>query len=44
LVAPEQYNQVTSADIQRVAKHYLVKSNRTVGTLSSKKDSQNEDL
>jgi predicted Zn-dependent peptidase len=43
-LAPEQYNQVTSADIQRVAKHYLVKSNRTVGTLSSKKDSQNEDL
>lgn len=29
--APEAYNKVTAADIQRVANKYLVRSNRTVG-------------
>jgi len=42
--APEEYNKVTVEDIQRVAKKYLVKSNRTVGILSSEKDSNDEDL
>ena len=42
--APDAYNKVTTADIQRVAQQYLIKSNRTVGTLSSQKDSNNADL
>ena len=42
--APEEYNKVTIADIQRVAKQYLIKSNRTVGILSSEKDSNDADL
>lgn len=42
--APEEYNKVTVADIQRVAKQYLIKSNRTVGILSSEKDSNDADL
>ncbi len=42
--APEHYSKVTPADIQRVAQQYLLKSNRTVGILSSQKDSQNADL
>ena len=42
--APQYYSKVTQADIQRVAQQYLIKSNRTVGTLSSKKDSQDADL
>ncbi len=42
--APQDYNKVTVADIQRVAKKYLVKSNRTVGILSSEKDSNDADL
>jgi|TARA_B110000211_G_scaffold110598_1_gene128517 zinc protease len=42
--APQAYNKVTIADIQRVAKQYLIKSNRTVGILSSEKDSNDADL
>ncbi len=42
--APDEYNKVTIADIQRVAKKYLIKSNRTVGILSSEKDSNDADL
>ena len=33
--APEAYNKVTTADIQRVAQTYLRKSNRTVGVLAA---------
>ena len=33
--APKLYSQVTPADIQRVAKTYLKKSNRTVGVLAA---------
>ncbi|MCL1079824.1 insulinase family protein [Parashewanella spongiae] len=36
--APELYNKVTPADIQRVAKTYLKKSNRTVGVLAAKEE------
>ncbi len=42
--APNAYDQVTLDDIKRVAKMYLIKSNRTVGILSSEKDSNNADL
>ncbi|MEW6983913.1 M16 family metallopeptidase [Colwelliaceae bacterium 6471] len=42
--APQSYNQVTNADIQRVAKTYLIKANRTVGILSAQKDSNDADL
>lgn len=42
--APDEYSKVTAADIQRVAKQYLIKSNRTVGILSSEKDSNDADL
>lgn len=42
--APEKYNQVTAADVQRVAKQYLRKANRTVGILDSKEDSHEQDL
>ena len=37
--APEAYNQVTSADIQRVAQTYLRKSNRTVAVLAATEES-----
>lgn len=40
---PEQLNKVTTADIQRVAKTYLRKANRTVGVLDSKEDSNEQD-
>ncbi len=33
--APAAYNKVTVADVQRVAKKYFTKSNRTVGVLKS---------
>lgn len=36
--APEAYNKVTTADIQRVAQKYFRKSNRTVGILQTKVD------
>lgn len=42
--APDEYNKVTLADIKRVAQNYLKKSNRTVGVLSSMKDSNDADL
>jgi predicted Zn-dependent peptidase len=42
--APQEYNKVTIADVQRVAQQYLIKSNRTVGILSSQKDSNDADL
>jgi len=36
--APEAYNKVTSADIQRVAQTYLRKSNRTVAVLAANEE------
>lgn len=42
--APDEYNKVTLKDIQRVAKQYLIKANRTVGVLSSEEDSNENDL
>ncbi|WP_254849528.1 MULTISPECIES: pitrilysin family protein [Thalassotalea] len=42
--APQDYEKVTVNDVQRVAKKYLRKANRTVGVLSSQEDSSNEDL
>ncbi|WP_133408376.1 M16 family metallopeptidase [Parashewanella tropica] len=36
--APKLYSKVTPADIQRVAKTYLIKSNRTVGVLAAKEE------
>ncbi|MET0638358.1 MAG: pitrilysin family protein [Chitinophagaceae bacterium] len=36
--APARYNQVTADDLKRVANTYLIKSNRTVGTLKSNVD------
>ena len=36
--APKNYQQVTPADIQRVAQQYLKKSNRTVAVLDSAED------
>lgn len=42
--ATEQYNKVTVEDIQRVAKSYLLKKNRTVGVLSNQEDSNEQDL
>ncbi len=41
--ATDAYAKVTLDDIQRVAKTYLKKSNRTVGILSSKEDSNEND-
>jgi zinc protease len=38
--APEAYNKVTPADIQRVAAKYLVKANRTVGVLAAKEGAE----
>ena len=37
--APEAYNKVTPADIQRVAQTYLIKANRTVGVLAATEES-----
>ena len=37
--APEAYNKVTPADIQRVAQTYLRKSNRTVAVLAATEES-----
>lgn len=37
-------NKVTADDIQRVARDYLIKSNRTVGILAADKDSAEGDL
>ena len=42
--APEAFNKVTVEDIQRVAKTYLIKANRTVGILSSEEDTSDADL
>ena len=42
--ATSAYEKVTTADIQRVAKTYLRKANRTVGVLSSQEDSNENDL
>lgn len=42
--ATEQYSKLTVEDIQRVAKTYLRKANRTVGTLSNQEDSNEADL
>lgn len=36
--APKAYEQVTAADIQRVARDYLAASRRTVGILAAKED------
>ncbi|WP_108944842.1 M16 family metallopeptidase [Shewanella halifaxensis] len=36
--APEQYNKVTPADIQRVAQTYLKRSNRTVAVLAAEEE------
>ncbi|NQD37609.1 insulinase family protein [Permianibacter sp. IMCC34836] len=36
--APKAYEQVSAADIQRVARDYLSKSRRTVGILAAKED------
>ncbi|MCJ8272385.1 MAG: insulinase family protein [Psychrosphaera sp.] len=41
--ATEAYAKVTTDDIQRVTKTYLKKSNRTVGILSSKEDTNEND-
>ena len=43
-LAPKEYNKVTADDIRRVAQTYLVKANRTVGVLSSQKDSFEDDI
>ena len=42
--APNEYSKVTIADVQKVAKTYLKKANRTVGILSSTEDSNDADL
>ncbi|WP_448547599.1 M16 family metallopeptidase [Thalassotalea fusca] len=42
--APEAFNKVTVEDVQRVAKTYLIKANRTVGILSSEEDTNDADL
>lgn len=36
--APQEYNKVTPADIQRVAQTYLIKSNRTVAILAANEE------
>ncbi len=33
--APANYNKITVADVQNVAKKYFIKSNRTVGILKT---------
>lgn len=42
--APKMFSQVTAEDVQRVAKQYLRKANRTVGILDSKEDTHEQDL
>lgn len=42
--APQEYSKVTVADVQKVAKTYLKKANRTVGVLSAIEDSNDADL
>ena len=42
--APQEYSKVTIVDVQKVAKKYLKKANRTVGVLSSQEDSNDADL
>ncbi|MCO4799145.1 MAG: insulinase family protein [Colwelliaceae bacterium] len=42
--APDEYSKVTIDDVQKVAKTYLKKANRTVGILSSTEDSNDADL
>ncbi|MBV7316657.1 pitrilysin family protein [Shewanella sp. NIFS-20-20] len=36
--APDAYNKVTPADIQRVAAQYLIRSNRSVGVLAAQEE------
>ena len=36
--APENYNKITIADVQNIAKKYFSKSNRTVGVLKTNTD------
>lgn len=42
--APQKLEQVTVEDVQRVAKLYLRKANRTVGVLAAEEDSHEQDL
>ncbi|WP_102794810.1 M16 family metallopeptidase [Bowmanella denitrificans] len=42
--APAKLESLTTADIQRVAKQYLKKANRTVGILDAQEDSHADDL
>ena len=42
--APKEYAKITVADVQRVAKEYLIKAKRTVGVLTNKEDSHEGDL
>ncbi len=42
--APQALAKVTKEDVQRVAKTYLIRANRTVGVLNSAKDSKQGDL
>lgn len=42
--APDDFNKITVEDIQRVAKTYLIKKNRTVGILAAQEDSHENDL
>jgi predicted Zn-dependent peptidase len=42
--APQALEKVTKEDVQRVAKTYLIRANRTVGVLNSAKDSKQGDL
>ena len=41
--APQEFAKVSAADIQRVAKEYLRKANRTVGVLAAQEDSHETD-
>lgn len=42
--APQDFDKITIEDIQRVAKKYLIKKNRTVGILDSKEDTAEDDI
>ena len=42
--APEKFAKVTKEDVQRVAKTYLRKANRTVGILAAEEDTHETDL
>lgn len=42
--APQDFAQVTVADVQRVAATYLKRANRTVGVLGAKEDSHENDF